>query len=537
MKAFKPYLILLMIVIVFFTFFFIRYDSLKISIDEPSTLNDGWIFDTETITLPTNLNIEKGSIYRIEHLLDEDFHEPQVLMIRTSLQNIHIYLEDSLIYEKVYGLSLDQPYASSWHFITLPRHIDGQTLAIELSSPYQAMSGSINEVFYGTEAMHYQYLMNTYGLRFVIGVVVLIMGLIVMITDLFIRNKNDKGYVYAGLFGVILSLWIIAESRLLQFITGSELLLGTLAYLALPLFAIPLVIYLTEYVLTEYQKPLKWMNYIYITHIVIITILHFTGVADYFETVLFSQLWLALGIVIAMTSLILNYKKTRHKNLQKFIKAFLVLVFFAIFDLLSFILGRFEDISLYVSLGIIVLMANLIISYSKFLVQRLKISYQTELYEKLAYMDHVTQGMNRLAYERDIDAIFKDENQKKALRLIIFDLDKLKKINDEYGHLAGDEAIKQAFDMMSETFKDYGECYRIGGDEFACLYLNNDEEVYEEKLHVIESLSKAFDEQRPYHFGLSLGSAVLSKEDFGPNDLYNEADQSMYQYKKVKDKV
>ena len=34
---------------------------------------------------------------------------------------------------------------------------------------------------------------------------------------------------------------------------------------------------------------------------------------------------------------------------------------------------------------------------------------------------------------------------------------------------------------MSEVFRDYGECYRVGGDEFVCIYLNNREDVFYEK--------------------------------------------------------
>jgi diguanylate cyclase (GGDEF)-like protein len=73
-----------------------------------------------------------------------------------------------------------------------------------------------------------------------------------------------------------------------------------------------------------------------------------------------------------------------------------------------------------------------------------------------------------LAFERDIDEIFKNDTKREQLRLIVFDLDGLKSINDAYGHVEGDKAIKKAFDIITETFKDNGMCYRIGGDEF-CL--------------------------------------------------------------------
>lgn len=537
MKAYKPYLIFLIVLIVFMTFFFINGTSQKITIDHPYTLKDGWVYENETISLPTTVDIEKDTTYRIEHILNADFHEPKVLMIRTSLQDIHIYLDNTLIYDKTYGDSLDEPYASTWHFITLPRHIDGQTLAIELSSPYQAMSGQINEVFYGTEAMHYNYLFDTYGLRLFIGLTVLLMGIIVMVSHFIMSRNQDKGYAYAGLFSIILALWMIAESRMLQFFTGSELLIGSLAYLTLPLFAIPMVIYLKEYILIKYKKPLTIMNYIYMFHFLVINILYLTGIMDYFESVIFSQIWLAVGIVVASVTLVLEYQKLENQTALKFIRIFIFLIIFGFFEFLNFLLGRFENTSLYISIGIVVLMFYLLFNYVKFLVERLKISYQTEVYEKLAYMDHVTQGQNRLAFERDLDALFKDPIKKKELRLILFDLDGLKKINDEHGHVVGDEAIKKAYEIARQAFADMGECYRIGGDEFACLYQNVDHDMYLIKKQLVESLTKAFEEATPYHFGLSLGSSVVLSDDMNQTELMHKADQEMYEYKNLKKKI
>ncbi len=468
--------------------------------------------------------------------LQLQFNDSQILMIRTSLQDIYVYLDGNLIYEKTYGNSLTQTYASSWHFITLPAQAEGMEFMLELSSPYQSMTGRVNHVFYGTEVMHYRYLMRNYGPRLIIGIIVLFIGLVVMISDLFMRNAREKGFVYLGLFAVILSFWMIAESRMLQFFTGSELLMGTLAYIALPAFTIPMIIYLTEYVLVNYKKLISWMKYLFVTHLVVIIVLHLTGISDYFETVIYSQLWIAMGIIVSIIALILDYKKNKTENSKSVLKGFLALAIFVFIEFMSFLFGRFEKISLYFSIGIIFIMAYMFMSYFKYIIERLKISYQTELYEQLAYTDHVIQGKNRLAFERDLDKVLNDESQNKDLRLILFDLNNLKKINDTYGHITGDEAIKKAFDIMSEVFRDYGECYRVGGDEFACIYLNNREDVFYEKINKLENFMNEYNENSKYRLGLSLGSAVLDVNSMTHSELYEKADQMMYEYRKLKNK-
>ncbi len=532
MKVLKPYMMLIFVIIIFFTFFFVRRFEHLFVIDHPYSMNEGWIYDGEDLELPIDLNITKNTSYTIESILNEDFHEPKYIMIRTSLQDITVKLDNVVIYQKEYGTSLLEPYASMWHFVLMPRHVDGQTLSITFSSPYTLMSSQINEIFYGSEVMHYNYLIRSYGTRLIISLLVFVIGLVVMISDGIFAKNQDRGFAYAGLFAVLLSLWMFAESRMMQFFTGSELLIGSLAYLALPLFPIPLLSYLSKYVLKHYQKALNVMKYIFIVHFFLVCFVYLMDWMDFFQTVFFSQFWLVTAIILAIILLIRDAVTHHNQDAIKFIKAFLVLAIFAAFELVGFALGDFQNTSIFLSIGVAILMIFLLINYLRYVLDRMKLSHEKEFYEKLAYMDYVTQGRNRLAFERDLDEIFKDDTKREQLRLIVFDLDGLKSINDAYGHVEGDKAIKKAFDIITETFKDNGMCYRIGGDEFACLYQSNDESVYQEKKILIDEKTQIFEDATPYHFGLSYGSALVKQLDMSSKDLMHLADLDMYQNKK-----
>jgi diguanylate cyclase (GGDEF)-like protein len=532
MKTHKPYIALCFILVLGLTLFFWGRLNDKIIIDNPESFNEGWIYNTQTISLPTDVNAPKNQSYQIYQVLDEAFHEPQFLMIRTSLQNITVYLDGDLIYEKTYGDSLTNPYASMWHFVRLPRHIEGQTLILEFSSPYTAMSGQISEIFYGTEAMHYTYLYRTYGARLIIGLLAFIIGFLIMISDLIFTKKDDRGYSYAGLFVILLSLWMLAESRMIQFFSGSTLLIGTLAYLIIPLVSIPLISYLTNYVLDKHKKLLYIMRYVYFSNFVFIVAMYLFNVFDFFESVIISQVTLLIGIIILVWTLILEIKKESNQKAIKFAKVFGFLLIFIILELVNFARNSFHNTSVFLSVGFSIILIGIFYNYIMYLVSRLKISYETEFYEKLAYMDHVTQGQNRLAFERDLDSIFKDPSRKDNLRLISFDLDDLKAINDAYGHVEGDKAIKKSFEMITEAFKDYGVCYRIGGDEFACLYEQIDESIYQTQAEKLIKEINNYENDTPYHFGLSLGSSVITSSEMTQEDLIHQADLEMYAYKK-----
>lgn len=94
-------------------------------------------------------------------------------------------------------------------------------------------------------------------------------------------------------------------------------------------------------------------------------------------------------------------------------------------------------------------------------------SYVQELLKK-TNIDEFTGFYNRRAYENDKYDIEQIGNMEHMV-LFMFDINGLKKVNDTWGHQAGDELILASCRCMEEVFSEYGRIYRIGGDEFVCL--------------------------------------------------------------------
>ena len=65
------------------------------------------------------------------------------------------------------------------------------------------------------------------------------------------------------------------------------------------------------------------------------------------------------------------------------------------------------------------------------------------------------------------------EELKAGQTVVILDIDDFKKINDSFGHQYGDNCLKAIAKAIKSTFGNYGQCYRIGGDEFAVILKNN----------------------------------------------------------------
>jgi len=118
------------------------------------------------------------------------------------------------------------------------------------------------------------------------------------------------------------------------------------------------------------------------------------------------------------------------------------------------------------------------------------------------------------------------------LCFIIFDLNNLKKINDEFGHIYGDQGIIAAYNCIEEYFNSFGNCYRIGGDEFACLLKIEDEKVLEERLQEFKKAINEINSNFDFPFNIASGYAFYDSEtDYSPKELIHRGDQEMYKEK------
>ncbi len=91
--------------------------------------------------------------------------------------------------------------------------------------------------------------------------------------------------------------------------------------------------------------------------------------------------------------------------------------------------------------------------------------------EKLATEDDLTGLKNRrylMEFTRQIIEYTQEENGR--VTLLVFDIDNFKKYNDMYGHMAGDEILKQASRLMRRCCRPHDVVGRIGGDEFAVVF-------------------------------------------------------------------
>lgn len=101
----------------------------------------------------------------------------------------------------------------------------------------------------------------------------------------------------------------------------------------------------------------------------------------------------------------------------------------------------------------------------------------TEL-ERVAYRDALTGLLNRRAWD---EAVLREQarclRQPRAVAIVVVDLDELKAVNDEHGHLAGDVLLRLTGGVLREILRPSDVVARIGGDEFAAMVVDAADEA------------------------------------------------------------
>jgi diguanylate cyclase (GGDEF)-like protein/PAS domain S-box-containing protein len=158
--------------------------------------------------------------------------------------------------------------------------------------------------------------------------------------------------------------------------------------------------------------------------------------------------------------------------------------------------------------------------------------------EALAFDDHLTGLYNRRGFftlsKRELNRADRFE---KNLLLFFADLDDLKSINDQFGHEEGDRALIAAARILVQTFRSSDIVSRIGGDEFAILAVDADEDVVEALLRRLYKLINYFNARKGQKFKLSISIGHASydrSQSLSLDDLLSDADRAMYHMKRVK---
>lgn len=481
---------------------------------------------------------QEGDVQTRTAVLPQEFDGGQCLLFKSTHSRVEVFVND----EEVYSFGTEKPILGKspgtyWHVVEIPGNSGGQTLTVRQTTVYNAFYGSSTDISYGSRGDCTLELVRMILPVLLLNLIIIFAGLISLllhVRTLRRQEKNETGsFLCIGLFALTIAAWSLRQCGFLQFVIPSGRVLYFLDMLVFFLFPVPLNLFIYTVCRSKYKRGFLCLAAAYLIGMAAETAIQFAGILDIFEMLRSIHLLMALNALYVFWAVHQEARLEKESLASRLRVPLYILMAFGIMELVSYYVRLFDDISIFLPTGTLVFIVMLIWQQIQQYYQGIMEEQKVYYYEKLATTDVLTGALNRNAYEQALEELLKDRQKLDGQCVILFDMNNMKIINDNFGHDKGDEALKSCFGCIKSVFGGKGKCYRIGGDEF--IFLSRDESGLREAAARFDDVIGHVAQRMEFPFSVAFGYAIYNPEkDEDIRATIRRSDALMYEDKRRK---
>ena len=327
---------------------------------DSQSMNENWILErngeSSLISLPHSVNTDKGEVLVIKTTLPSDLTDGCSLLTRASMADLYIYINGELreqyATESIENMSY---YIPSAYVVTeLSEEDSGAEIMIRLRAKTQATFNEV-QIGYGNNVW-FRIIQNSLPVNAVV-LVVIILGIILVVVSGVMRHTSENARMtfFLGLFMTDLGIWVLSESNLRQLIFSKPSLSQYFAYWSVELMGAFACMYFDEVQHKKYHKSYVIIEFLISMQLLVNMVLHFTGIAELYATLIMSHIWLGTGILIATINIV---NDIRSKRITQYLVTAFGMAGFLIMSMLEiacFYITRFHVFGIFACSGLVIL--------------------------------------------------------------------------------------------------------------------------------------------------------------------------------------
>ncbi len=333
---------------------------------DSNLLDDGWTIIypdghvEENVSIPLDIDVEAGSVLAIEHTLPDDVGDGMRLGLRSSREEMTVYIADEQRSEyKVEDFIVKRKsVVSAFILVDLKDADAGQTLRIEMSSPSDPVI-RINDINYAYgNNVWFSYIGHNINLVF-IAILMICIGMFAIVVFLFIRKKvaEAKSVFYHAQTIIIAGLWMLSESELRQVIFHSPSLSNVFSFMLIEIIAAFGSMYCNEVQKHHYARIYTLLQSVILLQVLANIVLNVTGVVDFYDTLILSHAWSALTIIVVAGTLIADGITGRIRRYGFTAIGMVLLVIFSMLEIVNFYFINIVSMGFLLGIGLLMLLA------------------------------------------------------------------------------------------------------------------------------------------------------------------------------------
>lgn len=315
------------------------------------------------VTIPGNCDVSYGEWGVISTQLPENQTDTW-LCARSMQQELNIYVGEEL--RKAYSTLETQKFGktSTMTYVLFPIYESdaGKTLRIEFMSKSN-YANYVSDIYQGEEEDIKSYFLYYYGAGAILAALTFLIGLMVIVVCLLIRiwYKREVDLLYLGHVLLIASTWLIAESKVRQFILPSTTVAMWMGFLMIALLPYPFVCYVNDVQKGRYQKAYFAIGVCTVINFVVMMVLQMFNIKDFFETMGISHAIIAALILLMIITIVRDTVKGYVKDYKEVAIGFIGVSVAGIFEisLVYKVDTRLNGVALGIGLIILLFMCGL----------------------------------------------------------------------------------------------------------------------------------------------------------------------------------
>ena len=339
-----------------------RFDATEIAYGWTLTQPDGTV--VENISLPASVYAGEGTTFRISNTLPDDIRAGMHLCIRSVRQDITIYINgEKREYYGKDGFEVKHKSAVSALVLTDLRDADaGARIDIDIE-PNSFGSGKVSNVTYAYgNNVWFPYIRDNLVLVMT-AIVITIAGLASIVAYIFVRTrvKEAKALLFLAQLMVAVGLWIMCESPIRQLIFLSPSRTNVFSFILVSILAPFGGMFFNEIQRHKYGKIYMTVGALALLQFIINTILNFTGLVDYYDTLSFIHVWSGLMMLWVFITTFKDIISGRIKEYSIASIGMLVIVAAVFMEIIRFYQGSVHTTGVYVGFGLLVMLGCTVI--------------------------------------------------------------------------------------------------------------------------------------------------------------------------------
>ena len=420
--------------------------------------------------------------------------------------------------------------------VFIPAQSAGKILEIEVENPYMNDdSAKLSDMYLGDITDIIQSEQQNKFPAFCLSFITMVLGIAMLLLFIPLTHQQIIGHelLFLGAVTFISGLFLTTDSRYLQLVYGNAHIYHMIAETAMQLVIPPFLLFFCH----MYDKYSKKISTI-LCFICELTfagcfICEISGIRDYHQTLILTHIMFAISTIFILISTVKSIIQSPIKNFYHNLGCIMLCVLI-LTDTIVLWRGIGHETSYFVRLGVLIFVTMEIVQIVKKVLVAYQRNIKNELLSRLAYHDGLTDLLNRTSYMEKVKEL--ENNKVPYILFAIYDVNNLKKVNDTMGHQKGDEMIKRVADVFNASLGKYGQCYRIGGDEFVFISTTPgiEDKFLQENDHLIANFGSISDGDNLVPITVAMGYCVLDgNSSMNVTDIIHEADSLMYEKKRT----